>query len=346
VLFVLLIACANLANLLLARFAARQKEFAIRASLGAAKLRIVRQLLAESLILALLGAVFGLLAAAWGIQLLNQIIPAEIREAILINLDGKVLAFTLMLSLLSGLAFGLVPAWQAARPNLTGSLKEGGPGAGEGRARHRFRHGLVVSKISLALVLLIGACLLIRSFGRVRAISPGIDLENVVTMYFALPKYKYADEQQQRNFFESLLRQTAALPGVKAASINTTLLGGWQTGYHVQGQPQPLPGQGELCDIATISPDHFKVMGIQLLRGRVFSEADNEHAQKVVIIDEKFARKYWPNSDPLGHQMIIGGDTNEVFAIVGVVGHVKNYGVDAPSREEVICLSASIRSLQ
>src|SRR6185295_15919313 len=149
------------------------------------------------------------------------------------------------------------------------------------------------------LVLLIGACLLVRSFGRIQAVSPGIDTENVVAMYFSLPKYKYGEEHQQRVFFDELLRRTAVLPGVKAASVTTTTLGGWQTGYHVQGQPQPPPGQGELCDIATVSPGHFKVMGIRLLRGRVFLETDSERAQKVVIIDEKLANKFWPNSDPL-----------------------------------------------
>jgi putative ABC transport system permease protein len=335
VLFVLLIACANLANLLLARGAARQKEFAIRAALGAAKPRIVRQLLSESLLLALLGGALGLLAASWGIELLNQMIPAEIREAILINLDGKVLAFTLGIAVLSGLAFGLVPAWQAARPDLTESLKEGGPGGGEGRSRHRFRKALVVSEISLALVLLIGAGLLIRSFGRVQAVSPGIETENVVTTYFALPFYKYRQPQQVQFFFDELVRRTARLPGVRAASVTTTPLGGWQTGYDVQGQPQPLPGQGNLCDIATVSPDHFKTMGIRLVRGRVFSEADNESAQKVAIIDETLANKFWASSDPLGHQLQTEGNTNELFTIVGVVGHVKNYGVDAASREEI-----------
>ncbi|MBI3851136.1 MAG: ABC transporter permease [Verrucomicrobia bacterium] len=335
VLFVLLIACANLANLLLARSAARQKEFAIRAALGAGKFRIARQLLSESLVLSLLGGMFGLLLASWGIQLLNQIIPAEIREAIVINLDGKVLAFTLGVALLSGIAFGLAPALQAARPNLTESLKEGGLGTGEGRSRHRFRKALVVSEISAALVLLIGACLLIRSFGRVQAVSPGIDTENVSVMYFSLPQYRYREEHQQQTFFDELIRRTAALPGVNAASITTTPLGHWQTGYEVHGQPKPPPGRGHLCDIATVSPDYFKVMGIPLRRGRGFSDADNERGQKVVIIDEKFANKFWPDADPLGQQIQLGGDTNELLSIVGVVGHVKNYGVDAASREEI-----------
>jgi len=335
VLFVLLIACANLANLLLARSAARQKEFAIRVALGAARSRIVRQLLSESLVLALLGGSFGLLAAAWGIQLLNRIIPPEVREAILINLDAKVLAFTFGIAVLSGIAFGLVPAWQSSRPNLSGSLKEGGLGSGDSRSRNRFRHLLVVSEISLALVLLIGACLLIRSFGRVQAISPGIDTENVVAMNFSLPKYKYGEQQQKQVFFQELLRRTTGLPGVKVASVTTTPLGGWQIGYHVVGQPHPPPGQGELCDYATVSPAHFKVMGIPLRRGREFSEADTEHGQKVVIIDEKFANKFWRKSDPVGHQIELGGDTNQLLTIIGVVGHVKNYGVDQSSREEL-----------
>jgi len=335
VLFVLLIACANLANLLLARSAARQKEFAIRVAVGAARSRIVRQLLSESLVLALLGGLFGLVAAAWGIRILNQIIPAEVREAILINLDAKVLVFTFWIAILSGVAFGLIPALQASRPNLSNSLKEGGPGAGEGRTRHRLRHTLVVSEISLALVLLIGACLLIRSFGRTQAISPGIDTENVVAMSFSLPKYRYPEPQQKQNFFNELLQRTSRLPGVKGASLTTTTLGGWQMGYHVAGQPQPPRGQGDLCDYNAVSPDHFKVMGISLLRGRVFSDADNEHAQRVAIIDEKLANKFWRNSDPLGHKIEIGGDTNESAIIVGVVGHVKNYGVDQASREEI-----------
>src|SRR5262249_4404384 len=162
-------------------------------------------------------------------------------------------------------------ALQAARPNLTESLKEGGQGAGEGRSRHRFRHALVISEISLALVLLIGACLLIRSFGRVQAVSPGIDTENVVGAHLALPQSKYREGHQQWLFCGELLRRSAALPGVKSVSVTTTPVGGWQPVYYVRGEPQPLPGQGELCDIATISPDYFKTMGIRLLRGRAFS---------------------------------------------------------------------------
>jgi putative ABC transport system permease protein len=332
--FVLLIACANLANLLMARSAARAKEMAIRSALGAAQGRIIRQLLCESVVLSLLGAVVGLVLAFWGVGLLRQMIPAELQESIQIHIDGVVLVFTAALAVLTGLGFGLVPALQSSKPDLNETLKEGARGAGEGRKPHRIRQTLVVSEVALAMVLLVGASLLIRSFDRAQNVSPGFDPTGVLTTYVSLPVVKYPERRDQLTLFERLLEQIKLLPGVQSAAVTHALLGGSQTTYLVEGEPPHEPGRSPIADFATVSSDYFKVMGIWVLRGRPFTPADNGKALRVVVIDEKFARKYWKDADPVGKR-ISTGDTNKWLTIVGVVAHVKNYGVDSHSREEI-----------
>jgi predicted permease len=332
--FVLLIACANLANLLMARSAARAKEIAIRSALGAGRGRIIRQLLCESLMLSILGAIAGLLLAFWGVGLLRQMIPAELQESIVITVDGLVLAFTAVLALLTGLGFGLVPALQSSKPDLNETLKEGGRGAGKGRKPHRLRHALVIAETALAMVLLVGASLLIRSFDRAQKVSSGLGPEGVFTTSISLPVLKYKERRDQLAFFEKLLERVSALPGIRDAGGTRTLLGGSQTTYLVEGEPAPEAGRSPICDFAAVSPDYFKVIGIRLLRGRVFTPADNQKAVRVAVVDEKFARKHWKDGDAIGKR-ISTGDTNKWLTIVGVVGHVKNYGVDRDSRQEL-----------
>jgi putative ABC transport system permease protein len=257
-----------------------------------------------------------------------------LQESIRIDIDAIVLVFTAVLAVLTGLGFGLVPAFQSSKPDLNETLKEGGRGAGEGRKPHRICQALVVSEVALAMVLLVGASLLIRSFDRVQKVSPGLDPSGVFTTYLSLPVVKYPERRDQLAFFEKLLERLGTLPGIESAAATRALLGGWQTGYEVEHQPPPEPGRSSLCDYAAVTSDYFKVMGIRLLRGRAFTPADDEKAVPVVVIDEKFARKHWKDGDPIGKR-ISTGDTNKWLTIVGVVAHVKNYGVDNDSREEI-----------
>ena len=332
--FVLLIACANLANLLMARSAARAKEMAIRSALGAGRARIIRQLLCESLMLSMLGAIAGLLLAFWGVDLLRQLIPAVLQESIEIRIDAVVLVFTAVLALLTGLGFGLVPALQSSKPDLNEALKESGRGAGEGRRPDRIRRALVVSEVALAMVLLVGASLLIRSFDRAQKVSSGLDPEGVFTTFVSLPVLKYKEKRDQLAFYEKLLERVSTLPGIRSAAGTRSLLGGSQIYYLVEGEPLPEPGRSPVCDYAVVTPDYFKVMGIRLLRGRVFTLAHDQKALRVAVIDEKFARKHGKDRDPIGKR-ISTGDTNKWLTIVGVVAHVKNYGVDRDSRQEL-----------
>jgi putative ABC transport system permease protein len=332
--FVLLIACANLANLLLARSAARARELAVRAALGASRARIIRQLLGESLMLSATGALCGLVLAWWGVGLLRQLIPPELQGTIQLEIDLNVLAFTAGLGLLTGLGFGLMPAWQSSRPELNTTLREGGRGAGDGRRSRHIRQALVAGEMALAMVLLVGASLLIRSFARLSEHSLGLNPLGVWTTDISLPVLKYTEEWQQLAFYERLVERLAASPGVSAVAVTGALLGGWQTTYLLEGKPPPEPGASPLADFAVVSPDYFKAMRIRLLRGRTFNPNDTKRAVPVGIIDEKFALKHWPQGEPIG-QRISTGDSNQWMTIVGVVAHVKNYGVEQESREEI-----------
>ena len=332
--FVLLIACANLANLLMARSAARAKEIAIRSALGAARGRIIRQLLCESLLLSGLGAAAGLVLAFWGVGLLRQMIPSELQESIIIDIDKVVLMFTGVVAVLTGLGFGLFPALQSSKPDLNEVLKEGARGAGEGRKSHRIRHALVVSEVALAMVLLVGASLLIRSFDRLQNVSPGLEPDDVVTASLSLPVIKYPEKRDQFAFYERLLDRVKALPGIQSAAVTRPLLGGSQIGYQVEGEPPPQPGRGRVCDYGVVSHEYFKVMGIRILRGQVFREADDGKAPRVAVVDETFARKHWKNDDPIGKR-ITTGNTNQWMTVIGVVAHVKSYGVDNDSRHQL-----------
>ena len=337
--FVLLIVCANVANLLLARAVTRQKEIAVRMALGAGRARIVRQLLTESVLLSLAGGLLGLLLAYAGMRALVGILPANTPRLEGVSLDRVVLGFTLLVSMASGLIFGLIPALQTAKPDTSEMLKEGGRGSSGGPARHRARALLVVSEVSLALVLLIGAGLMMKSFFRLLDADPGFSSDRVLVMAVSLPEARYDQPAKSRAFFEQVRERLDGTPGIEARGITTPLLGGWQTGFRVEGQPEPPPGQGPSTDIARVGGDFFQVMGIRLIRGRYFTEQDREGQPLVCIVDETMARTYWPGEDPIGKRLHLGGGGHDQpekpwLTVVGVVAHVKNYGVDQESRVE------------
>ena len=349
--FVLLIACVNIANLLLARASARQKEMAIRAAMGAGRWRIARQLLTESVLLSLVGGTLALLLARWGIDLILYISPDAIPRAREIGLDWRVLAFTVGLAFVTGILFGLVPALQAGVVDVHETLKETGRGTS---GRHWLRSSLVVVEVAATLVLLIGAGLMIRSFYRLQQVNPGFSYERLASFSISLPQTKYPDGDQQAAFFNRLLENIRALPGVKATAAATGLpLGnnGWQTGFLIDGRPIPARDQIPLMEACTVTPDYFRAMNIPLKHGRYFNEHDdrsflagrdlsklNEDERMMVgvnsvIIDEEFARRHWPNEDAVGKRIKIGGrdPKGPVLTVVGVVGRVKMEGLGQDS---------------
>jgi len=337
--FVLLIACVNVANLLLARGAARQKEIAIRAALGANRKRIFRQLLTESLLLGLISGALGLMLALWGMDLLLSAIPIDIPFWMKFDLDGRVLGFTAACSLLTGFVFGTAPALEASNPDLNETLKEGGR-SGEGGGRHRLRSLLVVAEIALSLVLLVGAGLMMRSFMSLQHVNAGFNPGGVLTAYIALPGAKYRPPEKRATFFNQLLERVRGIPGVQCAGSNTGLpLAGnnWGRSLTVEGYPVLSVGEAPAINHCVISTDYFAAMGIPILKGRDFDERDARDAAKVTIIDERLSREYWPNEDPLGKRIRFGPpeDNEPWHTIVGVVREVKHDRLDASTRMSV-----------
>ncbi len=329
--FVLLIACANVANLLLARATTRQKEIAIRTALGASRGRIIRQLLTESILLSAAGGALGLLLARWGVKLIVAISPNSIPRATEIDLDGRVVAFTVGVSLFTGIIFGLVPALQSSKPDLNETLKDAGRGSTG--SRHLFRSGLVVSEVALTLVLLIGAGLMIRSFYRLQQVDPGFNYDRLLTFNISLPPKKYPEDQQKINFYEQLAEKLTALPGVQTVGVSSGLpLGnnGWQTSFRVEGQPEPEPGHTPLTEACIATPDYFQAMGITLLKGRNFSEQDVKDGPHVTLIDEEFARRYWPGEEAVGKN-IKTGRNDPPITVIGIVRRVKMDGLNEDS---------------
>ncbi|HEV8336570.1 MAG TPA: ABC transporter permease [Candidatus Polarisedimenticolia bacterium] len=337
--FVLLIACVNVANLLLGRAAARQRELAVRAALGAGRGRMIRQLLTESVVLSLFGGGLGLLLAYWGVAGIVAWIPSSIPRLEEVGVDGRVLLFTAAISVLTGLFFGLLPAWNASRTSPHEILKAGGRTGNLGLGHRRLRSALVVAEISLALILLVGAGLMLRSFYHVLHADAGIEPEGVIVSQVSLPEANYTDKDRIRRFTDQVLRNVEAIPGVQFAASTLPLLGGYQTSFMIEGRPEPPRGQRPSVDITRVSPAYFRAMGVRLLKGRAFTHQDDAGAPRVCIVDETLARTYWPGEDPLGRKVRIGGrpqDKDSVaLDVVGVVGHVKNYGVDQPSRIEI-----------
>jgi len=321
---VLLIACANVANLLLARASARQRELTIRAAIGAGRWRIVRQLLTESALLALLGALCGFLLAYWSVDALPRLITVNMPRAQEVSLDMRVLGFTLLVSLVTGLAFGLAPAYQAARLNLNGTLKESGRGS-LSNARNRLRGGLVVAEVALALMLMVGAGLLLKSFIRLSSVPPGFNPQNALTMGITLPEKKYPDAARRSAFFMQAIQRIEALPGVTAAGLTWTLpvIGGPPSNrFKIEGRKSEPEGGDADFDYCT--PNFFRALGIPLLKGRVFEAGDAAESPRVVIVNEALVRAYFPNEEPLGQRLRI---ENESWEIVGVVGDWRSRGL-------------------
>jgi predicted permease len=339
--FVLLVACANVANLLLARAAARQKEIALRVALGASRARLVRQFLTESVLLAALGGVVGLLLALWGVNLLKAFVPDGISQVKAIAVDAKVLGFTLLVSLFTGLVFGLAPATQASKFNLTETLKEGGRDTASGGRGKRIRSALVVAEVAVSLVLLVGAGLLINSFLRLRSVEPGFRVGNLLTMNVVLPPQKYPDHARRAAFYDELLRRVEAVPGVTAAAVTNWIplvRQGDSTSITVEGRPAPEPGKELIAVTRVVSPDYFKTMGIQLSRGRAFdARQDRADSPGAVIVSETAARRYWPGEDALGKRLSVGDPENpdDWLTVVGVVNDVRQFQLDAEPRPQM-----------
>jgi putative ABC transport system permease protein len=325
--FVLLIGCANLANLLLARSAARDKEFAIRAALGARRSDLVRQVLTESLLLALLGGAAGILMAVWGMGYLRTVVESQIPRAQDIGLDARVLWFTAALSLFTGLAFGLLPALGSFRARLGESLKEGGRGWVAGVEGRRVRDLLVIGEVALALVLLMGAGLLVNSFERLRAVDPGFNPDKVLTCQISLPSSNYKNPQIV-TFFQQLLTRVRALPGVKAAGATMTLPlrnsgGGFWSGLNVEGRLAAARESIPIVSFIQVTPGYFRALSIPVLEGRAFTEADNsDQSPKVAIINATLARRFFAGVDPIGQRITMGEDASKGpwLTVVGVVG--------------------------
>jgi predicted permease len=340
--FVLLIACANVANLLLARAAARQREMAIRAALGAGRLRVVRQLLTESLLLSFIGGTLGLLVAWWGVHFLLATGPLNISGLKDVGLDPSVLGFTAVISVLTGVIFGLAPALQASRADLQDALKEGGRNAGGGTARNRVRALLVVVEVALSLVLLVGAGLLGKSFLLLSEVSPGFEPEHVLSTDLSLARSKYPQPEQQQAGFAEIVRQAAGIPGVEAAAVIHPLpLSGDSNAntFLIAGRPALRPEDKPISNHRTISPDYFRALQITLSRGRPFDERDNQHAPPVIIVNETFARRYFAGTEALGQRIIIEGERGDngqppPREIIGIVGDVRHESLDTESGPE------------
>jgi putative ABC transport system permease protein len=328
---VLLIACANVANLTLAQAARRQKEAALRHALGASRMRLIRQLLTESALLSVIAGTLGLLLAWWGADLLLALAADSIPRLGEIALDNRVFGFTLLVSLLTALFFGIAPALQSSRPDLNETLKEGGKGGASSSRLGRARNALIVVEVAMALVLLIGAGLLIKSFRRLQEVDPGFDPRNLLTMRLFLPQSKYAEPQQRQAFFEQVLRRIESLPGVQAVGTSTWIptLGGGDTYFTIEGRPFPDPNRKVTAFNPSVSHDYLRAMKIPLIKGRHFNEPDTkEEKPMTVIINEAFARAYFANDEPLGKRLIIDMGEPWTCEIIGVAGDTTQFAFD------------------
>jgi putative ABC transport system permease protein len=335
--YVLLIACSNVANLMLARASARRKEVAIRIALGATRWRLMRQLLTESVLLGVAGGAVGLLLALWGVDSLAASIGDDVPLARGAGFDLTVLLFTLGVSVLTGVLFGLAPALQASRPNLNETLKDAGRTSTAGFRRNRVRGLLVVSEVSLALVLLVGAGLMMKSFVRLREVDPGFNAANSLTFGFWLPDFRYPEPQQQARFFQQVLERIAQLPGVQTCGAISVLplTGGSVNGsFNIDGRPEQP--EERVAEMRAVSANYFRAMQIPTPRGREFTERDGAAAPSVVVINETLARRYFPGEDALGRRLAFGDVDEPVWReIVGVVGDVKGGGLSAETKPEM-----------
>jgi putative ABC transport system permease protein len=338
--FLLLIACANVANLLLARAAARQQEIAVRRALGADRFRLIRQFLTESILLALAGGAFGSLLAMWGVELLVRLSPGNIPRLDEVRLNWQVFLFTFGISVLTGMIFGLIPALHATNPNLTESLKEGGRSATEGRRGARLRNALVVAEIAIALVLLVGAGLMIKSFMRLQGVDPGFKPERILAVDLSLPAAKYKEAAQQTAFWDQLTGRVQQLPNVERVAAVTALPfnGGAVLAFYVEGRPAPPPGQEPDAEYRVITPKYFETMGITLVRGEGITEQHTSNTPSVAVINETLARKYFPNEDPIGKRINFGNpETSPWRTIIGVARDIRQEALDEAPYSQVYC---------
>jgi putative ABC transport system permease protein len=337
---VLLIACANVANLLLARAAIRQKEIALRVALGARRWRLLRQFLTESVLLATIGGTLGLAIAFGGLLLLRSFIPENISQAREITLDLKVLGFTLLVSILTGLIFGLAPAIQAVRMNQSETLKEGGRDSVTGRSGKRLRGLLVTAEVAVSLVLLIAAGLLINSFLRLRNTDPGFRVDHLLTMKVELPYPKYEQAQRRNEFFNNVVQRVQSIAGVRSAAVTVNLplyRQGNSISIQIAGRPEPPPGQEPIIVTRMISPGYFETMGIPLVSGRQLTDHDTEKSPNVVVISETMARRYWPGEDAIGKRIAAGRVTSDAdwIQVIGVVKDVHQFELSADPKPQM-----------
>ncbi|HKR14164.1 MAG TPA: ABC transporter permease [Pyrinomonadaceae bacterium] len=338
--FVLLIACANIASLLLARAAGRRREIAVRSALGASRLHIVRQLLTESLLLSTFGGVAGLLLAIWSFGFFERLIPEGLKHSTVLKLDGSILLFALLTSVVTGLVFGLIPALQSSRVDLNESLKQSGGRSGGAGSSSRLRSGIIVFEVSLSLVLLVGAVLLIQTlfqlFNQYSVLAP----EKVLTMRTALPLSKYDEPGKRHAFYQNVLHRVEAIPGVASAGYVTAIPLTWKggtTGVFPEGTRERLPGVSYDATHRQVSADYLQTMSIPLRQGRYFTAHDNEQSMPVAIVNETMAREYWPNGDAVGRRFKLGDPADDLpwLTVVGIVGDVRQMGIDVPVKGEM-----------
>jgi putative ABC transport system permease protein len=326
---VILIACANVANLLLVRASVRGKEIAIRTALGAGRGRLVLQMLSESVVLALAGGGIGILLAYLAIAPIQTLSAGSIPRAADIAIDFRVLLFSFVVSIATGILFGLAPAWQASRSTIGSVLKEGGRSSNASGGRW-LRGALLVAEVAMSIILLVGAALLLRSFARLTSVDPGFRPEHVLAFRVALPNATYSEDHQRSAFFARLMEALDGLPEVASAGITQSLpmRGDYILSFTIQGRPEPKPNDGPSANYRVISPDYFQAMGIPLLRGRPFSTRDGEKAPKVAVVDQKFVDRHFPNENPIGQGIDIGNGTDGFYEIVGVVGSIRDASLE------------------
>jgi putative ABC transport system permease protein len=348
--FVLLIACANVANLLLARAAVRQKEIALRLALGASRSRLTRQFLTESVLLAMFGAALGLLLAFAGIRILETFIPPSISQIQTISIDGAVLIFTALVAVLTGITFGLAPALHGSHLNLNDTLKEGGRDSGGGIKGNRARGLLVIGEVAISFVLLIGAGLLINSFFHLRKLDPGFRADHLLTMKVDLSEVKYPDRDRRATFFDEVIRRVRALPGVQSAGVADNLpltYNGDSMTISVEGIPDPLPDQQADVIYRVIGPEYFSTMGIPIIRGRDFTDQDKSDSKDVVVISEKTAQHYWPGQDAIGKRLKPGSSTSTApwREVIGIVKDVRQNDLIAPPKMQMYLNHRQLKSV-
>jgi putative ABC transport system permease protein len=335
VMLVMLIACANIANLLLARSAARQNEMAIRTAIGASRGQLIRQMLLESVMLSLVGGAIGFALAAWVIHVINSTLTQGVLPVQSVDLDWKVLAFALGLTIVTGLVFGIVPAWRTARADINSVLKQGGRGS-SGRVSHRLRNGLAAIELALATVLLIGAGLFLRSLVNLESVRVGFDPQGLLTFQLAPPVAMYPLDGRAQQFYRALVESLQSVPGVKGAAVSSGIpfgAGNYSTHPMLTTEPSALPPDTKVpIDWRSVTPGYFRTMGIPLLRGRDFTDADGPApAQPVMVVSETTARRFWGDGDPIGHTLRRSAAPAIAFTIVGVVGDVRDTALNQES---------------